>query len=276
MKQNVFKMSVLVVGGLLVIPFATQALSGTNASDTKVKIYTEQGGDWFRTLTLKTDSHGVLEAKNMLPGWYKAEVNEGDEKAGQTVALKARMLDLSGRRLKEKTNVDLFYKTAEGVKTFIGAVETDDSGWLEVSGLSADVEYKFEFTENDNASLSSEDGETRIKCKAQIEDSEWFPAFYGRTDENQVLEVINVLPGKYKFKYKEGDRDVSLPFTLKARMLTEKGERLKEATKVQLWAYLGPEKIKTFAGEVLTDARGEITIPGLMHGVKYKVAVLAD
>jgi hypothetical protein len=40
-----------------------------------------------------------------------------------------------------------------------------------------------------------------------------------------------------------------------------------------LWAYLGPEKTLTFAGEVWTDARGVITVPGLMHDVKYKVEV---
>ncbi len=274
MKQNVLKMTVLVIGGFLVMPLATQAFSGTDTSNARVKIYAEQGNDWFRALTARADYTGVLELKNMLPGWYEAKVDTEDQKSGQTVALKARMLDLDGRRLKEKTNVDLFYETAAGVKTAISTVETDKDGWLKVAGLNPDVKYKFEFSDNDDSSVSKKDNKTRIKCKAQIDDSDWFSAYYGRTDENQVLEVINVLPGKYKFKYKEGDRDIALPFTLSARMLDEKGERLKEATKVHLWAYLGPEKTKTFAGEVVTNARGEITIPGLMHGVKYKVKVI--
>jgi len=276
MKQNVLKMAVLVIGGFLVIPLATQALSGTNADDIRVKLYTDQGDDWFRALTLDTDDDGVLKIKNVLPGWYEVRINDDDTHSGQTVAVEARMLDLDGRRLKEETNVDLYYRTTAGVKTFIGTVETDEDGWLKKSGLIADVEYKFALSDNDDSHVSKKDGQTRIKVKTKIDDSKWFPSFYGRTDENQILEVINVLPGKYKFKYKSGDRDVSLPFTLNAQLLNEKGEEIDEVTKVHLWAYLGPEKIKTFAGEVMTNDDGEITVPGLMHGVKYKIEVLED
>ncbi len=265
---------IFVIGGFLVLPLATEAFSGTNASNIRVKIHTEQGNDWFRSGTARTDYTGVLEAKNMLPGWYEIRVDDADQKSSQTIAIRARMLDLDGRRLKEKTNIDLFYETSGGVKTAISTVQTDKDGWVRVSGLSADTKYKFEMTENDNSSVSQKDNKTRIKCKSQVDDSDWFPAYYGRTDEDQVFEVANVLPGKYKFKYKEGDRDIALPFTLNARMLNEKGERLKEATKVHLWAYLGPEKTRVFAGEVMTNVRGEITVPGLMHGVKYKVKVI--
>lgn len=271
MKKHVLKMTVLVIGGFLVLPLTTQALSGTNADDTRVKIYAEQGDDWFRAFTLRTDDHGVLEVKNMLPGWYKAKVNDDEKKSNQTVGLRARMLDLDGRRLKEDTNVDLYYDN-NGTKTYISTVETDDKGWLEVSGLSADVEYKFEMSKGDNSHVGDEEGEVRIKCKAKIDESDWFSAYYDVTEDN-ILEVTNVLPGKYKFKYKKQDRDVTVPFNLSARLLNEKGEKIKEATKVHLWAYLGPEKTKVFAGEVWTNARGEVTIPGLMHGVKYKIEV---
>jgi 5-hydroxyisourate hydrolase-like protein (transthyretin family) len=273
MKQKILKVSVFVVGSLMIFPLATQALSGIHADDTRVKLYSEQGDDWFRALTERTDSDGVLELKNVLPGWYEARINDDDETSGQTVAIKARMLDLDGRRLKEETNVDLFHETATGVKTPMGTVETDEDGWLKVSPLSADVKYKFELSDNDDSSIGHKDGKTRIKCKAKIDDSNWFSSYYGRTDENQVLEVINVLPGKYKFKYKSGDRDVALPFILNATVLSEKGEEIKEVTKVHLWAYLGPEKVKTFAGEVMTNDDGEITVPGLMPGVKYKIEV---
>jgi len=273
MKKNVFKVAVFVIGGFLVLPVVSQAFSGTNASDTRVRIYTEQGDDWFRCMTARTDYTGLLELENLLPGWYKAEVAKGDEKASQTVALKAKMLDLDGREIKDNTNVDLYFRTAAGVKTFISTVETDDDGWLKVAGLSPDTEYKFEMSDRDDSSVSKKDGEVRIKVKAKVDESDWFPAYYGRT-KDQVFEVINVLPGKYKFKYKTGDRDPSVPFILDATLLNEKGERLKEATKVHLWAYMGPEKTLVFAGEVWTDARGEVIIPGLMHGIKYKIEVL--
>lgn len=255
------------------LPLVTMAFSGTNSGDARVKIYAEQGDDWFRALTLRTDYTGVLEIENMLPGWYKAEVDEVDEKSGQTVALKAKMLDLDGREIDQDTTFDLYYKDTNDESVSIGSVETDDEGWLRVAGLSADTEYKFSIDERDNSSLSQKDGKVRIKCKAKVDQSDWFPAYYGRTDENRVLEIENILPGRYKFKYKEQDGDINLPFTLDARFLDEDGEKLKESTKIHLWAYLGPEETLIFAGEVWTNARGEVTIPGLMHGVKYKVEV---
>ena len=271
MNKNVLKMTVLVIGGFLVFPLATQALSGVHADDVKVKLYTEQGGDWFRAMTIRADSHGVVEAKNVLPGWYKIKVNDDDATSGQTFAVRVRMLDLDGRRLKEDTNVDLYYDN-NGTKTLVGTVETDDDGWLETSGLSADVEYKFEMSDHDDSHVSSDDGEVRVKVKAKIDESDWFASYYDVT-ENNILEVQNVLPGKYKFKYKSQDRDASVPFTLEARLLTEKGEKIKELTKVHIWAYMGPEKVKTFAGEVWTDSKGVVTIPGVYPGMKYKIEV---
>ncbi len=273
MKKNAFKKTILVVGSFLVLPWVTMAISGIDSGDTRVKIYAEQGGDWFRALTLRTDSHGVLEIDNMLPGWYKAKVNEGDEESGQKVAVEAKMLDLDGREIDQKTTFDLYYKNDAGDSVAIGSVETDDDGQLEVPGLSADTEYKFDLDERDDSSVGQKDGKVRIRCKAKVDQTDWFTAYYNRTDENRVLEVENILPGRYKFKYKEQDGDITLPFTLDARFLNEDGERLKQSTKVHLWAYLGPEKTLTFAGEVWTNARGEVMIPGLMHDVKYKVEV---
>jgi hypothetical protein len=272
MKRIFYQSVFIALGGVLVFPLATMAISGTGSGDVRVKIYAEQGNEWFRGFTTRADSHGVLEIKNMLPGWYKATVNEGDEADGQTVALKARMLDLDGRRIEDDTTFDLYQYDSSGNKVAIGTATTDDKGWLEVSGLSADTEYKFEIDERDDSSVGDEDGEVRIRCKAKIGESDWFSAYYNVT-KNNILEVRNVLPGRYKFKYKTQDRDPSVPFILQARLLNNDAERIKEPTKVHLWAYLGPEKTLTFAGEVWTDARGVITVPGLMHDVKYKVEV---
>ena len=165
-------MTILIIGGFLIVPLASQALSGTNADDTRVKLYSEQGNDWFRSLTMDTDDDGVLKIKNVLPGWYKVKINDDDTHSSQTVAVEVRMLDLDGRRLKEKTNVDLFYNTAVGVKTAIGTVQTDEDGWLKKAGLSADVEYKFELSDNDDSSIGKKEGKTRIKCNAKIDDSD--------------------------------------------------------------------------------------------------------
>ena len=273
MKKTFYQLAFLFLGGLLVFPMVSQAFSGTNVKNLKLKVYTEQGGEWFRSLSKRTDYTGVLEVKDVLPGWYKYSFYDKDRSGTQAIAIKARMLDLDGREIKDNTNVDLYYRAANGQKTFISTVETDDEGWVKVEGLAEDTEYKFELTDNDDSSVSQRDGEMRIKVNAKVDNSNWFDAYYGRTDENRVFETPDTLPGRYKFKYKEQDGDITQPFTLKTKLLNNKGDDLDEPTKVHLWAYLGPEKTLTFAGEVWTNHKGEIMVPGLMHGVKYKVEV---
>lgn len=255
------------VGAFFMVPLFAGAVSGTRVDNLKIKAYTKQGGKWFKASTSRTDSHGVLTKERILPGWYKFKQRTEDKKSGQTLAVKLRMLDPDGKKITEKSNIDLYYKTASGTNVLIGRVETDKKGWLELSGLAFDTEYKLDV--RDNASLSRKDNKVRIKVKAKIDGSDWFQCRYKRTDTTGTLEVEDVLPGKYKFKYKNGDRDPALSFTLKARMLTEKGEKVKEATKVQLYAYIN--KIKTPVGELMTDEKGWVTIPGVMTGMKYKV-----
>ena len=255
------------VGTFFMVPLFAGAISGTAVNNLKIKTYTKQGGEWFKASTSRTDSHGILTKERVLPGWYKFKVRSEDEESGQSLAVKLRMLDSDGKKITEKSEIDLYYKDATGTKIPISTVETDKKGWIELSGLSFDTDYKLDV--KDDASLSQKDNKTRIKVSAKIDSSDWFRSRYKRTDETGTLQVEDVLPGKYKFKYKSGDRDVALPFTLKARMLTEKGERVKEATKVQLYAYLN--KIKTPVGELMTDHRGWVTIPGVMTGIKYKV-----
>lgn len=279
MKKIFYQLTFLFLCGVLVFPFISQAFSGTNVKGLKLKVYTEQGGEWFRSLSKRTDYTGVLEVKDVLPGWYKYKFYDEDRESGQAVAIEARMLDLDGRELKEDTNVDLYYRNASGEKTFISTVETDDEGWLKVAGLAENTEYKFELADRDDSSVSQKDGMMRVKVDAKIDvgatskTTDWFDAYYGITDENGVLETPDTLPGRYKFKYKEQDGDITQPFTLKTQLLNDKGDDLKESTKVHLWAYLGPEETLTFAGEVWTNHKGEIMVPGLMHGVKYKIEV---
>jgi hypothetical protein len=275
MKKRFYQLAFLFLGGLLVFPMISQAFSGTNVKSLKVKVYTEQGGEWFRTLTKRTDYTGVLEVKDVLPGWYKYKFYDRDRTSEtQYVAMKLRMLDLDGREIKDNTTFDVYYiHPVTGEKTFQAKLETDDEGWLRVPPFPENLEAKFELSDRDDSSVSQRDGEMRIKVNAKIDDSDWFDAYYGRTDENRVFETPDTLPGRYKFKYKEQDGDISLPFTLKTKLLNNDGDDLDEPTKVHLWAYLGPEKTLTFAGEVWTNHKGEIMVPGLMHGVKYKVEV---
>lgn len=256
-------------GAFFMVPLFAGAVSGTNVDNLKIKAYTKQGEKWFKASTSRTDSHGVLTKERILPGWYKFKVRGEDEKSGQTLAVKLRMLDADGKKITEKSDVDLYYKDAAGTKIAISTVETDKKGWIELSGLSFDTEYKLDV--KDEASLSHKD-KVRIKVKAKIDGSDWFVSRYKRVDETGALNVEDVLPGKYKFKYKNGDQSPALPFTLKARMLTEKGEKVKEATKVQLYAYIN--KVKTPVGELMTDERGWVTIPGVMTGIKYKVDLI--
>lgn len=258
------------VGAFFMVPLFAGAISGTEVDNLKIKAYTKQGDKWFKASTSRADSHGVLTRERTLPGWYKFKVRSEDEKSGQNLAVKLRMLDSDGKKIKEKSEVDLYYKDVAGTKIPIGTVETDKKGWIELSSLSFDTEYKLDV--KDDASLSHKDNKVRIKISTKIDGSDWFRSRYKRTDETGVLQVEDVLPGKYKFKYKSGDRDVALPFNLRARMLTEKGERVKEATRVQLYAYLN--KIKTPVGELMTDERGWVIIPGVMTGIKYKIDLI--
>ena len=261
-------LALFVAAAFLVVPFATKALSGTNANNVKVKVYAKQGGDWFRALTRRTDNDGVLKIKNVLPGWYRMEIDDDDVTSGQDLAVQLRMTDVKGRRLKEETDVDVYYDNA-GTETFYSTFETDDDGWLKISGLIPDLEYKMDISKNDMSSVSKKDGMARIKVKAKIDKSDWFPSAYQRTDENMVLELENVLPGKYKFKYK--DRSEAEPFTLRLRVRDEDGKRIKEEVDVDLYAYINKQRVPI--GTMKTDARGWVTIPGTMTNMKYKIKV---
>lgn len=264
-------------GVIFLAPFYAKALSGTRAKNVKVKMYSEKNGVWFRSGTKRADENGVLEIKNVMPGWCKFQIVDKDVKSGQSLAAKARMLDAEGHRINKKTNVDIYLRI-NNEKVFYQTVETDEEGWLELSGLTSGTIYKLSIDEKDSSSLSQKDGKVRIKVKANALSyssggwTDWFRAGYYRTDENRLLEVKNVLPIKYKFSYKEQDSPDNIPFNLKARMLDKDGARIKEPTTFLLYFELNDELQP--AGAVTTDDDGWIFVPGLLPNMTYKVDML--
>ena len=264
MKQKitlVFVMTLAIAG--LTLPFSAKALSGINTDKIDVKLYTKQGGDWFKALEKKTDHRGVLHVKNVLPGKYKMSIDDDDEETTQYLAVDLRMLDEDGRRLKDKTDVDL-YVYISGVKTFVKTERTDDEGWMRVGGLSFDTEYYLDV--KDTSGVKKKDGELRIKVDAKIDDSDWFQALYANTEDG-VLTARAVLPGKYKFEAKDAANQT---FILKARLLDDKS-KVAEDSKVKLYVYVN--KVRMFLGEVKTDDNGWLVLPNLMTDMKYKISV---
>lgn len=267
MKRNLI-VALIVVGVVVALPLCVSALSGTNAGDVKVKIYAELGDDWFKVATKHADQHGVLELKNAIPGWYRMEIDEDDVESSQSLAARIRMRDRDGARIKDSTEVKA-YMDIGGVKTQVATYETDKSGWFEMSGVASEAEYYLDVEED--FSVSDKDGKPRIKVKAKVDDSEWFRAMYKRTDENKVLEIENVLPAKYKFKYKSDDAAITDPFTLKIRMVDEDGRKIREETDFNLYAYV--EKQKVPIGTITSDRKGWLVLPGTMTGMKYKISI---
>ena len=268
MKKTKIIVASLVVATLSLTGTSALALSGANADEAKIKIYTKQGGDWFRGLYIKTDDDGVLEVKNVLPGKYKIEVRDKDVEAGQVIAGNFRMLDDDGKKLREKTDVDV-YMYINDVKSPIATIESNKEGWIQLLQIIPGAVYEFDVTKN--ASLSSKDNKYRIKVTRKVDDSDWYRALYKRTDTDKTLTVRDVLPGKYKFKYKSGDATADMPFTLKIRMLNDDAERIDEETTVNLYAYIGGQK--TLVGTLETDDDGWIAVPGVLTGMKYKISV---
>ncbi|HDH07627.1 MAG TPA: hypothetical protein ENG89_01240 [Candidatus Moranbacteria bacterium] len=253
---------------LMVTPLASNALSGTNADDVEVRIFTKQGGEWFKVKTKKADFRGVLIAKNVLPGKYKVEVADEDVTTPQTLAGEFKMLDSEGRRIDHKTDVDV-YMYISGVKTLIVTYETDADGWLDLPSMTPGASYYFDVKEESD--LGSTEGKIRIKVKSKIEGSEWYQSLYSRTDENGVLRIKDVSSGKYKFKYKSGDADPAQPFILQLRMLKNNGKRIKDKTDVELFVYMNKVRVKV--ADLETNADGWLTLPGVMTGMKYKLKV---
>jgi len=232
------------LGVVFIVPFCVNAFGGTSADSVEVEIYAELGDDWFQVATKRTDSHGVLELKDAIPGWYRMEIDEDDQETGQTLAARIKMRDRDGARIKEKTDVDAYMEIG-GTKTLVATYRTDKSGWIDMEGITSGTEYYLDVDEDFH--VSKREDQPRIKVKAKVDDSEWFQAVYKRTDPGRILEVENVLPAKYKFKYKSGDAAITDPFTLKIRMVDDEGKRIKEpsAQDIQLLkSYYWPGNVR--------------------------------
>lgn len=257
----------LAVAIAVAIPVSVSALSGVNADEVVVKVYTKQGDEWFKGRTTKTNDKGYLTAKRALPGRYKIFVRDEDEASGQFLAAKFQLLDDDATRINHKTDVDAYMKIG-GEDVLIATYETDDEGWVSLAGLTPGAEYKIDVKEGSN--LDKKEGQVRIKCYAKIEGSDWFRTLYTRT-ENGVLEAKNVLSGWYKFKYKEADAPATQPFVLRARLLETDAEKIDEKTNVELFTKMNGIIVKV--AEVQTTEDGWITVPGVMTWTEYKVQV---
>ena len=250
----------------LVITPTASAFSGVNANNVKVKVYAKQGNDWFRAIYKKTNSHGVLVIKNVLPGKYKVSIRKEDKKSTQILAAKFRMSDKNGVRVNKKTDVDV-YMYINGVKTLLGTWKTNKNGWVKLSALLPDTEYYLDV--KDEMHLNKKKDEYKIKINAKIEDSNWFRAAYKRTNKNKTLKISGVLPGKYKFKYK--GTTVDKTFNLSLRMLDNNAKKIKKPTVVKLYTYINKQKV--LIGTLKTDNKGRLFIPNVVTNVKYDISV---
>jgi len=249
----------------LAIPKHSIALSGSRISNTPIRVYTKQGNDWFLAIAERTDGNGVLKVKDVLPGKYKMEVSRSDKRTNQSLAVNLKMLDKQGRKIRKKMDVDLYIYINDN-KVFIGTVQTDEDGWLKLSGLSLGSKYLLDI--GSGSYIHKKYGELRIKTKTKIDNSDWFQSSYERT-KNNVLEEINVLPGKYKFR--AVNKPAGQSFILHIRLLNKKGKKARNS-KVKIYAYIN--NTKKIIGEVQTDNDGWVSLPGVLTGMTYKIRVL--
>lgn len=260
----------------LCFPYGTSAISGNNTDEIYVEIKTNQGDDWFTARTIKTDDSSAMRLKDVLPGKYEFRHNDKDDvKSGQTLGLELQMKDDSGKDIKEETDVDA-YVFVGGTKYFINTFETDDNGWLDLEGIAFNTVYELDV--KGDGKVKSKDNLARMKVKSKINDSDWFSSNYERLDPdptgttNGILEMKNVISGKYKFKLKSGDAyDPTKPFIVKAQLRRDNGKRIKKPTQVNIYAY--PFGIKMKAAEVMTDDEGWIMLPEAQPDMKYKLKV---
>ena len=270
--KKIFLFSVILS---LFVPIATFAVSGKNINKKYVNIHTKQGNKWFVARKVKTDEHSSLKLKDVLPGKYKFTLDDDDKKPNQTLGLQLKMKDGNGKNIKKKTKVNAYIYIGDK-KIFINTFKTNAHGYLKLEGITLNTIYELDV--RGNGTIKKKNNLARVKIKTKIDGSAWFKSSYERLTLDQsgltngILEMKNVLPGKYKFKIKSSDHyDMKKPFTVKARMRKHNGKKIKKPTHINIYAY--PYGIKTKVAEVLTDEKGWITLPGVQPHMKYRLKV---
>ena len=259
-------------------PTQTANAASVNAENVEVKVYTKQGGEWFRAIKKETTLYGTLKLRKLLPGKYKLEVDDDDVQTPQILDVKAQMYDEKGREFDEKVDVEVYAyidmtslpSTVPGDdKVLVNIIETDSDGEVSLENVIPGMIYDIDVDED--ASLSKKTNRPRIKIKTKIDDSDWFYSQYERVDTTNTLKLKDVISGKYKFEYKEGD--VANPmqrFNLYIRLRDEDGEKIKKSKKVKIYTYINDQKIPV--GEFKTTNDGKLYLPNVMPG-KYKLDV---
>lgn len=277
MKKKIFVGVLAFCIGLLPAYSMTKVAEASSRESVSVKIYTEQGDDWFKAMKKSTDKYGTLILKKMIPGKYRLELSDDDKIKQPILTLKARMYDEKGRKFKEKTEVEVSaYIDLASLPAYapgdtevpVGVFETDSNGEVKLKNVIPGMEYKIDV--DDDASLSKKDDRPRMKVEAKIADSDWFDVAYARVDTTNTLYLRDVISGKYELKYKSGDADPTRRFNMLLKLRDDKGEKIREATKVKIYVYINDQKMPV--GEFMTTKDGKIYLPNALPG-KYKIDV---
>ncbi len=280
MKKKIFAGAIIFCLSVLSTFSMTKIANATsvNADNIEVKVYTKQGGDWFKAIEKETTKYGTLKLRKLLPGKYKLEIDKDDVQTPQVIDIEAQMYDEKGREFDEKVDVEVYaYIDLSSYpsiipgndKILVNIIQTDSDGEISLENVVPGIEYKIDVDET--ASLSKKKNKPRIKIKAKIDDSDWFYAAYERIDTTNTLKLTDVISGKYKFEYKSGD--VANPmqrFNLYIRLRDEDGEKIRKSKKVKIYTYINDQKIPV--GEFKTTNAGKLYLPNVMPG-EYKIDV---
>lgn len=232
--------------------------------------------DYVKALEQRTNSDGVLEAENVLEGWYKIKIDEDEQESDQSIAVKLKVLTIKGQYV-ENAKVKLYTKIGD-TKYFIKEVDTDEEGYIESEGLLSGHEYYIEVNPGkyDLRNFNRIMNQPRIKVKAKKigenkEGENWLQGLYAQTDENQTLDAGKIQEGTYKFSLRYGDILPKGFFNVKAQVLDTDAQKIKKPTKLNFYAY--PNNVKTFAGEMTTTKDGSILLPKLIPNMVYSFSI---
>lgn len=271
------KMLLTIACGLVALPAFAFAAMGNDMRNMSIDVYTNKGDKWFVTRRVKTNEKSFVKIKDVLPGKYEFRIDQKDVRAGQSLAAELRVRDDKGKELRDRTDIEV-YVHAGGTRTLASTLKTDKKGKVTISSIAPNT--VFEIVVKGKGSVKKKGSLARVKTKAKISGSDWFDSSYNQLTldaskkTNGVLEVKNVLPGKYKFKVKNSDRyDGGKPLVVKAQMLDKKGKKIKKPKKVRIYSYANKSKSQKLVAELKTDSSGWVTLPAVEPGVTYRIKV---